>query len=81
MVAAAQGRPLFHHSKYCLNFFLSISFLHPFSLGSLPTPPPTQICVHAATGIEFLHNVVHVVHRDIKSMNLLVSDEWVTKVR
>jgi serine/threonine protein kinase len=65
--------------------FLVTEYLHNGSLGSvlhsdlpLPWALRIKICLHAAIGIGFLHNVVHVVHRDIKSMNLLVSEDWVS---
>ncbi|XP_024985033.1 uncharacterized protein LOC112520750 [Cynara cardunculus var. scolymus] len=43
-----------------------------------------QICLDAARGIEFLHNGVgeyhRIIHRDIKSSNILLGQNWVGKI-
>ncbi|KAJ9556483.1 hypothetical protein OSB04_011097 [Centaurea solstitialis] len=43
-----------------------------------------QICLDAARGIEFLHNGVgehhRIIHRDIKSSNILLCQNWVGKI-
>ncbi len=36
-------------------------------------------CLDASAGLDFLH-AKNLIHRDIKSTNLLVSKEWVVKV-
>ncbi|KAI3792906.1 hypothetical protein L2E82_06799 [Cichorium intybus] len=43
-----------------------------------------QICLDAAHGLEFLHNGVgeyhRIIHRDIKSSNILLGQNWVGKI-
>ncbi|GJZ16868.1 phloem protein 2-like protein [Tanacetum coccineum] len=43
-----------------------------------------QICLDAARGLEFLHNGVgehhRIIHRDIKSSNILLGHNWVGKI-
>ncbi|XP_076944082.1 putative receptor-like protein kinase At2g39360 [Bidens hawaiensis] len=43
-----------------------------------------QICLDAARGLEFLHNGVgehhRIIHRDIKSSNILLGKNWVGKI-
>ncbi|PWA69265.1 serine-threonine/tyrosine-protein kinase catalytic domain-containing protein [Artemisia annua] len=43
-----------------------------------------QICVDAARGLDHLHNHVgghrKIIHRDIKSSNILIDENWVSKI-
>ncbi|PWA55161.1 serine-threonine/tyrosine-protein kinase catalytic domain-containing protein [Artemisia annua] len=43
-----------------------------------------QICVDAARGLDHLHNYVGghrtIIHRDIKSSNILIDENWVAKI-
>ncbi|KAK1435952.1 hypothetical protein QVD17_01725 [Tagetes erecta] len=43
-----------------------------------------QICLNAARGLQFLHNGVgehhRIIHRDIKSSNILLGQNWVGKI-
>ncbi|PWA71360.1 granule-bound starch synthase 2, chloroplastic/amyloplastic [Artemisia annua] len=43
-----------------------------------------KICIYAARGLDFLHNHVggrqYIIHRDIKSANILIDENWVAKI-
>lgn len=42
-----------------------------------------QICLDAARGLDFLHNVgehLRIIHRDVKSSNILLGQNWVGKI-
>ncbi|GKC51523.1 kinase-like domain, phloem protein 2-like protein, partial [Tanacetum coccineum] len=43
-----------------------------------------KICIHIASGLEFLHGTVSspemVIHRDINSSNILLFDDWIAKI-
>ncbi|KAJ9556384.1 hypothetical protein OSB04_010998 [Centaurea solstitialis] len=42
-----------------------------------------QICLDAARGLEYLHNVgehMRIIHRDVKSSNVLLGENWVGKI-
>ncbi|GKF71489.1 kinase-like domain, phloem protein 2-like protein, partial [Tanacetum coccineum] len=43
-----------------------------------------KICIHIASGLEFLHGTVSspemVIHRDINSSNILLFEDWIAKI-
>jgi len=39
-----------------------------------------QFCLDTCKGMAYLHNVSHIIHRDMKSHNLLVDQNWIVKV-
>lgn len=65
-----------HASKGSLDYYLSDT--------KLTWRTRLQICIDAATGLAFLHGGVHgqeaVIHRDIKTANILLFDDWKAKV-
>lgn len=41
-----------------------------------------QMMLDVATGMQYLHSLNPVIiHRDLKSLNVLIDENWVTKVR
>nr|WQM87025.1 serine/threonine protein kinase [Marseillevirus cajuinensis] len=53
--------------------------LHNELIPSIPQALCVQIATQAAKGMHFLHSS-GIVHRDLKSLNLLVDEKWVVKV-
>jgi serine/threonine protein kinase len=52
-------------TEYLHNGALS-SVLHTHKEKPLPWTLRIKLCLDAATGLEFLHDVIHCVHRDVK---------------
>ena len=61
-----------HASKGSLDYYLSDT--------KLTWRTRFQICIDAATGLAFLHGQEAVIHRDIKTANILLFDDWKAKV-
>jgi serine/threonine protein kinase len=56
-----------------------VQLLHNELVSDIPVPLRIKIAYHAAKGMHFLHSS-GIVHRDLKSLNLLLDSKWNVKV-
>jgi serine/threonine protein kinase len=64
---------------YALSAVVGVQLIHNELISDLPLPLMVRLALQAAKGMHFLHSS-GIVHRDLKSLNLLLDAKWNLKV-